>query len=115
MQHAMFLTATYGNHIVHRGNKLCDIEHLCTALSRVDLEMRILNLIAEEHPNPPLSSGNRHDRLPVRTVLAARHWAQTNGTFNASLVQRRPDRTIADLRGILVCRLAHHGFLPIRR
>ncbi|WP_424980547.1 primase-helicase family protein [Leisingera sp. S232] len=57
IQHVKFLAATYGNQIVRRDNKFYDIEHLGTPLSRVDVEMKILNLIAEEHPNLPLNTG----------------------------------------------------------
>ncbi|UWQ61853.1 hypothetical protein K3723_13430 [Leisingera caerulea] len=57
IQYVKFLAAAYGSQIVRRDNKFYDIEHLGTPLSRVDVEMKILNLIAEEHPNLPLNNG----------------------------------------------------------
>lgn len=45
--------------------------------------------------------GYRHDRLPVGTVLAL-------------IVQHQPNCTLADLRRILICCLAHCGFILLR-
>ncbi|SMP37241.1 primase-helicase family protein [Shimia sagamensis] len=49
------LAKSYGNQIVRRDNKFYDLEHLGTPLSRVDVEMMILNRIREEHPQVKLN------------------------------------------------------------
>lgn len=55
-QHIQDLAKVYGGQIVRRDNKFFDIDRLGTPLSRVDVEMVILNRIREEHPNLPLSN-----------------------------------------------------------
>lgn len=52
-QHIQDLAKVYGGQIVRRDNKFFDIDRLGTPLSRVDVEMVILNRIREEHPNLP--------------------------------------------------------------